>query len=272
MTDSIRRNWLREPLVHFLGLAALLFVANAWFAGDEREVITVDADTQDYLIEQQQSLLLRELTEEEKDQIVQDFVTDEILVREARQRGFENSSRIRTLLIQNMRFFMAADIPEPTDEELRAYFQENKDRFTSQPTINFQQVLFTIPEEAPDDLLGRLNAGEDHESLGDADMLNRRIIGAGEAAILGAFGAEQGADILDIGDGGWHGPFLSDQGAHYLRIEQRNPPRTPSWEMAQNWIGTEWLAAKNREIVDREMGAMRENYRIEIEPRGETAP
>jgi hypothetical protein len=37
----------REPLVHFLGLAALRFMANALFSGDEREVITVDATTQE---------------------------------------------------------------------------------------------------------------------------------------------------------------------------------------------------------------------------------
>ena len=46
--------------MHFLGLAALLFVANALFSGDEREVITVDIATREYLIERQQELVLRD--------------------------------------------------------------------------------------------------------------------------------------------------------------------------------------------------------------------
>jgi hypothetical protein len=77
----------REPLVHFLGLAALLFVVNAVFSGDHREVITVDIATQQYLIQQRQELVLRDMTEDEKAAVVGSFIEEEILVREARKRG-----------------------------------------------------------------------------------------------------------------------------------------------------------------------------------------
>lgn len=50
----------REPLVHFLALAALLFLANAIFSRDDREVIRVDIATQEYLIDQRQDLLQRD--------------------------------------------------------------------------------------------------------------------------------------------------------------------------------------------------------------------
>ena len=110
---------LREPLLHFLGLAALLFVSNAYLAGDEREVITVDAATRDYLVQQRRDLLLRPLTTREESDVIDKFVKDEILVREARKRGFGNSSRIRIQLIQNMRFFLTSEFPEPTDADRR---------------------------------------------------------------------------------------------------------------------------------------------------------
>lgn len=89
----------REPLVHFLGLAALLFVANAVFSGEDREVITVDVATQEYLVQQRQDLLLRDMTDEEKAAVVESFIEEEILVREARKRGLENGARIRALLV-----------------------------------------------------------------------------------------------------------------------------------------------------------------------------
>lgn len=101
--DSIRR----EPLVHFLGLAALLFVAHAVFLDDDKEVITIDIATQEFLIKQQEDLLLRLLSVEEKAEAIESFIDDEILVREARRKGLDNSSRIRRLLIQNMHFFAA---------------------------------------------------------------------------------------------------------------------------------------------------------------------
>lgn len=81
--------WLHlrhEPLIHFLGIAALLFVFNAAFNGDEREVISVDVATQEYIIKQRQELLLRPLSKEEKIEAIDAFIEDEILVREAQKR------------------------------------------------------------------------------------------------------------------------------------------------------------------------------------------
>ena len=65
---------LREPLLHFLGLAALLFVANALLSGDQRELIIVDLATQEYLLQQQQNLRLSPLSEQEKIDIIEGFL------------------------------------------------------------------------------------------------------------------------------------------------------------------------------------------------------
>lgn len=259
------RRLRHEPLFHFLGAAALLFVANALFSGDDRELVSVDYATQVYLVQQQQDLVLRELTDEEKDEVIRNFVEEEILVREARKRGFENSSRIRALLIQNMRFFMAGDIPEPTEADLRQFFEENIELFESPSTVTYDHVLFRNPEEATADALAALRDGAAHETMGDTNPMNAKIYSASEQTIVATFGREEAPTILAIDDTLWHGPFSSDSGAHFLRVAKRAPPRRPTWEQAQNWIGTEWLRMKNREIVDRELAQMKANYRIEIE-------
>lgn len=256
----------REPLFHFLGLAALLFVANAWFSGDEREVIEVDPATREYLVERQQEIMLRELTEAEKNQAVENFIEEEILVREARKRGFENSSRIRTLLIQNMRFFMASEVPEPTEEDLRRFFDENIERFESPPSVTYEHVYFSDPAGIPAETLDQLRGGADYRQIGEADYFSTRISRAGEQQIVSSFGREQAPEILGISDDVWHGPFISPNGAHFLRVAERHPASRPDWDSARNWIATEWLSAKNREIVDRELAMMRRDYRIEIEP------
>lgn len=255
----------REPLFHFLGAAILLFVADSLFSGDDRELISVDPATQEYLVKQRQDLMLRELTDEEEDEVIQNFVEEEILVREARKRGFENSSRIRTLLIQNMRFFIAGDIPEPSEVDLRRFFKENIELFESPSTVTYDHVLFRTPEEANADTLAALRGGVAHETMGDTNPMNAKIYSASEQSIVATFGREEAPAILAIDDALWHGPFNSDSGAHFLRVTKRAPPRRPTWDQAQNWIGTEWLRVKNQEIVDRELAQMRASYRIEIE-------
>lgn len=269
-SQDILERLRREPLFHFLGLALLLFIANAVFSGDEREVITVDAATQEYLVDRQQELMLRELTKVEKIAAIENFVEEEILVREARKRGFENSSRIRTLLIQNMRFFMASEIPEPTEEDLHRFFEENIEAFESPASVTFDHVLFTDPDQVPPDLLDRLSNGAEHVALGDTNQMNAKIYRADEQAVVAVFGRDLAPVILSIQDERWHGPFESNQGVHFLRVAERHPPVRPSWEQAENWIATEWLRARNNEIVTREMAVMSENYRVEIEPT--TAP
>lgn len=266
-TDSspdIGTSLVREPLVHFLALAALLFVANAFFSGDEREVITVDVATQEYLVEQRQSLMLRDLTDQEKKQAIDEFIEQEILVREARKHGLESSSRIRNLLIQNMRFFMASEIPNPTEDQLREYFDANIERFATEPSITYEHVFFTDPDAVADDTLVDLRSSVKYESVGDTTLQNAVLPRTQERQIVGTFGREQAPAILAIEDEEWHGPFTSQQGAHFLRVRERHDSVRPTFESAVSWLEQEWVMAKRDEILDRELTAMRENYRIEV--------
>ena len=260
----VSRILTQEPLVHFLGLAALLFIANAFFSPDNREVIAVDVATQEFLIEQRQSLMLRDLSETEKQEAVETFIEEEILVREARKRGLENNSRIRALLIQNMRFFMASTIPDPTEEDLRTYFDSNIERFTSEPSVTYHHVYFADPDSVPANTLSELESGAEYSRMGDTTYQNAVLSRMVEGQIVSNFNRDIARTILDIDDNKWHGPFVSQTGAHFLRIVERHPRVRPNYESAQSWLEEDWFMTKRDEIVERELMAMREDYRIEI--------
>lgn len=268
--DSAIARVLREPLVHFLALAALLFAAQAVFVGDTREVIIVDAEAQAFLFDQQEQLLLRPLTDEDRQEIVDTFIEEEILVREATKRGFNESSRIRALLLQNMRFFIAGDLPEPSDKELREFFAANPETFESPPTIDLEHLLFEDPAAMQADVVEQLNGGADPSSMGATELAFGRQMRFMDGRRLGqAFGAESARQIMAINDDAWHGPFSSPQGAaHVIRVTGRNAPRMPDFDTARDWVSTSWLAAKSRELMDRELDSMRPNYRIEVLPLG----
>ena len=253
--------------MHFLGAAVLLFVANAVFSGDKREVIEVDGSTQAYLIERHQALMLRPVSPEEEAQVIEDYIKEEILVREARKRGYEKSSRIRTLLIENMRFFMTSETPDATEEELRTFFDANIEQFKSPPSISYEHVFFSNSDDIPKDTLKALRGGADYRQTGDANSYTAKLISTGEREIVATFGREQAPEILAFDDNLWQGPFESANGIHFLRVVERHPSVRPTWASAEGWIETEWLQAKTREITDREMVKMRQNYRIEVAPR-----
>lgn len=261
-----------EPLLHFAVLAALLFAAHALWAGDDREVITVDAATQQYLIKQKQDLLLRPLSKTEKDEVIAAFVEDEMLVREAKKRGFDNNSRVRRLLVQNMRYFYSSDLPKPTDATLKAYFEANPERFRSPATAAYDQVFFKDAAAVPKDLLGQLNAGADHTNLGDTSLtVGRKVTGVDQKALVRTFGADEARRILAIADRQWHGPFASSQGVHFLRVAERQPARQAAFARARKWIEADWRLTKQRSTLDRELAKIRQGYRVEIASSDEAA-
>jgi hypothetical protein len=260
----------REPLIHFLGLAALLFIANAVFSGDEREVIEVDLDTQAFLVKAQEDLLLRPLTEEDRQGVIDNFIEEEVFVREARARGFDNSSRIRTLMIQNMRFFLSSDIPAPSDEAITAHYENNPDRFTTAPSITYEHVLFRDPTTVPDGTLDRLNQGADFRQLGDRDAIVQPLLReVDQRSIAATFGPDVAPAVLAIDDDQWHGPFASGNGAHFLRIREKHESRRPALEDIRNWVENDWLSYTSRKKIDDALDEMLENYIIDIEQPGE---
>lgn len=264
-TGSIWTFLRREPLLHFLAAAALLFVANAVFSGDEREVITVDHATQEYLIQQRQDLLLRPLSELEQTDIIESFIEEEILAREARKRGFDNSSRIRTMLVQNMRFFLNQELPQPSEEELQAFFEAHPERFNIEARISYDHVFFSDPENVPADALERLRAGASHTAMGERGLFApAQLREFGQTAIAGSFGPNVAREVLAIDDSDWHGPFESPQGVHFLRVAERHAPRQLEFADIVNWVESDWIVYKSRENIDLALAEMRKNYRIEI--------
>ena len=167
-------------------------------------------------------------------------------------------------LMQNMRFFMSSDVPSPDEDDLRIFFNDNIDRFTTPPTVTYGHVFFSDPDSVPADILDTLRQGADIEQIGDTDIFNNRLTRAGETMIVSNFGREQTSVIQAISDEQWHGPFNSANGVHFLRVIERHPAMRPSFESAGNWLEQEWRSEKSREIVAREMDDMRKNYRIEV--------
>lgn len=257
----------REPLVHFAVLAALLFVVNAFWSGDAREEIRIDRATSDYLIEQQAELLSRDLTPEEQRETVDRFVEDELLFREGRKRGLDDNSRIRRLVVQNMRYFLTGDPVQPSNDELRSYFKQNLDRFASSQALTLTHVYFAKDDEIPDTILDRLRAGEDLTDLREStSIVVSRIAAADEDKLASVFGPAQAKDLIATAGESWVGPIVTRFGTHFVKVEQRHAPRIPTFEDAGPWIEAEWARAQHIAALDRAIDEFRDNYRIVIEP------
>ena len=159
------RTLLRQPLTHFLAIGALLFAADLWRnpPGESAEVtIVVPADVVETLTGAWHKRTGALPTAAERQGLIDEYVEEEVLYREALAMGFERGDLIiRRRLVQKMEFLLEDLSPgaEPTDAVLQDWLTRHADDYASPPRVEFDHVY-----------LSRDRRGGDLEADADATL------------------------------------------------------------------------------------------------------
>ncbi|MGY4308054.1 hypothetical protein ACVIJ6_005297 [Bradyrhizobium sp. USDA 4369] len=282
------RRLLKEPLLHFLALAAVVFVSygvfNRFEAGKPDEIVITESRIA-RLAEQFAAMWQRPPASAELKNLIDDYVKEEILVREALALGLDKDDAIiRRRLRLKMEFFNSAEtaILTPTDTELADYLKNNPEKFEIDPAYAFEQVLLSpdrhgerISQDAASVLqILRSKSSIDPDELGDATLLPYKLELTGKAPISQTFGPAF-ADALDkIAPGQWSGPVESDFGLHLIRITERQVGRAPALAEVRAPVEREWANEKRKAIEEQRLTALLTRYRITMEqmPKGAARP
>jgi len=127
--------FLREPLLHFLLIGAAIYLLYGAFAETAPEetdkTIVVSTGEVEWMKTSWQKRWNRPPTPDELDGLIQQYIRETVLYREALTMGLNKHDQvIRRRLAQKLEF-LAKDLvalTPPTDEELAAYFDAHKDR------------------------------------------------------------------------------------------------------------------------------------------------
>ena len=277
----------REPLVHFIALALLVFAAYALLgSGGEppRDRIVVTAPKVMQLAEVFAKTWQRPPTAEELKGLVDNYVTEEIYVREAVALKLDVDDQvIRNRLRQKMEFAGAAgkEIVDPGDGELEAFLKANPERFQVEPSMAFQQILLGQDrhgegiEQAAKAVLDTLKANPDTDpaSLGDPSLLPPEMPLTRKSAIGQIFGMDF-ADAIDAAKPmEWSGPVKSGYGLHVIRTTQRAAGRVPELAEVREAVLREWSDEQRRSAEAQRLAELRKRYEVLIEkPAAEAKP
>ena len=135
------------------------------------------------------------------------------------------------------RDFTLLDVPEPTDAELRAYYEANTQSYTM--TAQFTVDMLTIPvgadetaaRAAADQALLKIRAGETFGTI-PAQVAQARII-TGTVVPAGRFGAEWDAAVKGLQPGEVSDIIRTGSGFSIVRLIQAQPVRTLTFEEAR---------------------------------------
>ncbi len=275
------RRLLREPLVHFLLLGALLFGIYQWFGGPDANAaggeIVVTGGRIRNLTDSFTRTWQRPPTVDELNALVEDYIREEVLYREGIALGLDRDDTIiRRRLRQKLEFLSedAANAAGPTDTELAEFLARNADAYRAESRLTFSQV-FLDPSmrgkalEADATALLDALRSRGHEldpaTLGDSRMLDSRYESATEDDIARLFGAEFEAVLHSQPVGEWVGPLKSGYGAHLVRIDARVPGRAATLEEVRDAVARDWSAARRQQLLDEQYRQLRSRYQVRIE-------
>jgi hypothetical protein len=275
---SALRKILREPLVHFAILGALLFALFDLVGKpveESKERIVVSAAKVANLAELFRRTWRRPPTQAELDGLIADHVKEEILYREALALGLETDDIvIRRRLRQKMEF-LSEDIAaqgEPTEAELEALLEEHAERYRAPARVTFSQVYLS-PErrgaEAWTDaerVLVALDAGRtDPAASGDPFLLEQDYRQQTPHDIERLFGERFAAGIAGLPVGRWAGPVQSGYGLHVVLVRERTPEHLPQLDEVRDAVLRDWRAARREDANRAFYDALRGRYEVTVE-------
>ncbi len=277
------RRILREPLLHFFVIGALFFVVyyltrSDEAARDDAGSLVVSLADVERLSALWTERWKRPPSPAEIRGIVDDFVREEVLYREALALGLEeNDVIVRRRLAQKITF-LTQDLTaqmEPSDDELRSWFAENIVLYEEEPLLSFTHVYFNEDARGADAepdatrLLEELMAAEDSPERaperGDRFMLRYDYQDVTPFEIRREFGTAFGDAVAELDPGVWRGPIRSGYGVHLVRVQRRREPEPPSFGEVRDRVEGDWFYEQNKRVDKAYVEALREKYKVALD-------
>jgi len=262
------RRLVREPLVHFFIVGALLFAASRLWGDDSRH-ITVPANLKADLGRRFHDDRGRPPTAAEQAELFRTWQRDEALYREALRRNWHQSdTNVRAILVGKMQAAaqLEVPIPQPSEAELEGYLRSHPEKYALPRRYDFQVLTFAKAEPDAEAALGQalaaLGAGAPPASLG------RPVRGGKLTAedLPSRVAAPVAARIVQLTPGGWQ--RVEGETDLWLVRVQAILGGLPEFAAVRQQVLIDWTKAAQAEDVDRELQKTIDLYTFEEVERG----
>lgn len=269
------RALLREPLVHFLLLGGIVFAISVISARtvERARVVEIPPDQVASIQDRAKASLGRAATEQELTLAFNDWLTGEVLYREALALGLDkNDPGIRARLVTKMRAVLdqQVDPGKPTEAQARAWFDANHAKFDVPASVDFIGVRFegAGAEARARAALAQIQAGAEPESLRDLARIYRS---RAQTTIDDAFGKGFLGELLAAKREAWtivHSPGATDPGMpraeawYIVRVDGVTEAKPADWTRYHDAAVEGWRQDEAKRQAAGMMKVLRSRYVI----------
>ena len=269
-----------DPLVIFVVLGALLAWVHIATREDapvllrDSEIVVTNADVA-WLQQTFTKTWQRPPTKEELRTLVDRRVRDEILFREARALGLDQGDdALRRRLAMKLEFLAKdATAVEPTEPELVAYFEQNKQRYAVPAARSFAHIYVNLDKRGAQAdaeakaLLAKLTAepGQDITELGDRIMLEQEKRGLAPRDVRALFGDDFARALFEQPANTWVGPLRSGYGLHLVFVREDVPGEIPPMDAVRDRVRSDLVDQRREDGLNAYLDTLRGKYDVRID-------
>lgn len=259
--------WMREPLLHFIVLGAVLFAADHIIAGraDDPHTIAVDASVDLPARELFRQEHGRDPNAEELHSLRRRWLDNEVLYREGIAMQLDKGDpAIRDRVIFKVREMIESGLGTPIFDEktLRDWFARNRAKYDQPPAYSFREWALTgdASEATARALVARLNSGA---SSGNDQAGMRVLTDRPRDSLVQAYGKEFVASLEASPQNEWR-VLKSKTGLHVVRVDSVVPAVPADFDKIGGTVLQDWIDTTMAEERDAAVLAMEKRYTVKV--------
>ncbi len=258
------RDWLREPLLHFIVLGGLLFAVDRFLVskGDDPHQIVMGAEVDREARETFKAGRGHDPSSEELKALRQVWLDNEVLYREGLALQVDKGDpAIRERVIFKALSVVDSNVklPPPDDKTLRAWFEGHREKYDEPPRFDFDEAALTgeATEAQVREFVTALNGG----TPGDAKAGLRVFKGRPRSNLVDSYGPEL-AKALEEGQPGVWQAAHTKVGWRAMRLNALTPAKPASFEVVRGVVMHDWTDATAAEQRTAAVRALTKKYKV----------
>ena len=279
---------LREPLAQFFLLGLLLFFVYEFKsppAEGDSKIIRIDRDV---LINHMQyrsksfeyekfSLMLDQLSPMQTEKLLEEFIREEVLFREAKSLNLnEKDYIIRQRLVQKVEYLLrASEIKRAVNPE--EFYSLNKDRYLTPRKITFTHIFFgkqergswseseRLAEKLLTDFLAKPRDKGSEINSGDRFVFHKNYVDKSSEHVSSHFGKDFSDALFELGIGIWEGPIKSAYGHHIVYVSNVSEEGVKDLEEIYDQVEWDAKQAAITELTETFIGDLKKKYKVVVD-------
>lgn len=272
---KIKKEFIKEPLLHFLLLGGVFYV---YFALVHKEIVRERVIIlSSYELDELKNSYKKEYKKEADAKVLKILVAkkyyDTVLLDKAFSLKIaQNDTVVTQRLLKKMQFVMQdrSQFKEPTQKELYKYYKKNIKEYSHIENISFSSIYFrNDKDERVASIFELLNIAKvkssDAQGFSENSPLAYSVQNATREEVEKSYGKYFAKKLFTSTSGLWHKAIHTKNGVRIVYISNKNTAKAYNFDAVEGRVYNDYIAEESKTIKDQAYEKIVARYSLKVE-------